>query len=92
MNLPQPFDNTIYERVQAIVKFYSRDKKFGFLKRPNKPDIFFSAKELENSNINHNTVSPNDVFEFDLIPVQGRGGKARNMKLITKAKNATNKS
>lgn len=78
----------IYERMQASVKFYSRDKGFGFLKRPNKPDIFFSQQELSKAEINHNNIVENDVLEFDLVPVDGKGGKAKNIKLISKTKAA----
>lgn len=81
-------DKTIYERMQAPVKFYARDKKYGFIKRPNKPDIFFSEQELTKAGINENTIHENDVFEFDLVPVDGKGGKAKNIKLISKAKAA----
>lgn len=81
-------ERIILERMQAPVKFYSRDKKFGFLKRPNKLDIFFSEQELTKAGINENTIHENDVFEFDLVPVDGKGGKAKNIKLISKAKAA----
>jgi len=73
-------------RIQAPVKFFSRNKGYGFIKRPNvKLDIFFSAQELDNANIS--SIGENDILEFDLIPVQGKGGKARNLKLISKVKN-----
>lgn len=79
----------IYPRVEAVVKFYNRARGFGFLKRPNKPDIFFSNNDLMKADINMNKVVENDLFEFDLIPVKGKdGGRASNMKLLQKAKNA----
>ena len=71
-----------YERIQAAVKFYSRERGYGFCKRANKPDIFFSSKALEKANIH--TVKENDILEFDLIPVQGKGGKALNIKKVDK--------
>lgn len=71
-----------YERVRAAVKFYSRDRGYGFLKRPDKPDVFFTNKALASANIT--TVKENDLLEFDLIPVPGKGGKAANMKKVEK--------
>ena len=88
--MPTNDDKTIYPRVEAKVKFYARDRGFGFLKRPNKPDVFFSNNDLMKSDINLNHVAENDVFEFDLMPVKDKGGKAANMKLIQKAKDANN--
>lgn len=77
-------ENIIYERVKAPVKFYSRDRGYGFLKRPNKPDIFFTGKMLERAGIN--SVKENDILEFDWIPSNesGKGGKAINLKKIEK--------
>lgn len=69
-----------YERIQAPVKFYDHVKGYGFLKRPNKPDIFFTGKMLERANIS--TVKENDVLEFDLVPVPNKGGKAINIKKV----------
>lgn len=66
-----------YERVQAPVKFYSKDRGYGFIKRPNKPDIFFTTKMLERAGID--AVKEDEVLEFDLVPVQGKGGKAINI-------------
>lgn len=71
-----------FERVQAPVKFYDRAKGFGFFKRPNKPDIFFTAKQLEKAKIDK--IEENDLVEFDLVPVQGKGGKAINLKRVEK--------
>lgn len=71
-----------YERVQAPVKFYSKDKGYGFIKRPNLPDIFFTAKVLEKAKIDD--LKENDILEFDLVPVQGKGGKAINVKRVSK--------
>ena len=72
----------IYERMQAQVKFFDIPKGFGFLKRPNKPDIFFTAKSLEKAKIK--SVQENDLIEFDYQPVEGKGGKALNLKKVSK--------
>lgn len=71
-----------YERLQASVKFYDKNKGFGFIKRPNKQDIFFSAKTLERAKLD--AVNENDLLEFDLVPVAGKGGKAINIKKVEK--------
>ena len=72
----------LYERIQAPVKFYAHDRGYGFLKRPNKPDIFFTGKMLSKAGIQ--SVKENDLLEFDLVPVQGKGGKAINIVKIEK--------
>lgn len=69
-----------YERVQAPIKFYDKNKGYGFFKRPNKPDIFFTSKMLEKAGID--SVNENDICEFDLVPIQGKGGKAINIKRV----------
>ena len=70
----------IYERMQAPVKFYSRERGYGFLKRANKQDVFFTTKMLDRAGIKN--VEENDIVEFDLVPVAGRGGKAINLKKV----------
>lgn len=70
------------ERMQAQCKFYSVERAYGFLKRPNKPDIFFTGKTLEKAGLTK--VEENDLLEFDYIPVPGKGGKAINIRKITK--------
>lgn len=72
----------LYERVQAPVKFYDKTKGYGFIKRPNKLDVFFTAKVLEKAKIDD--IKENDLLEFDLIPIPGKGGKAINVKRISK--------
>lgn len=75
-------ENIIYERVTAQVKFFSRDKGFGFAKRPNKDDVFISQKALDDSGIP--SVKENQWIEFDLVPVKDKGGKAINIKKVEK--------
>lgn len=76
-------EKIIYERVTAKIKFFSREKGFGFIKRPNKPDVFISELAFTKSGIQN--LRENDIVEFDLIPVKDKGGKAANIKLISKA-------
>lgn len=73
-------DKIVYERVKAPVKFYSRDRGYGFCKRDGKQDVFFTSKALERSGITSG-VKENDILEFDLVPVAGKGGKAINIKV-----------
>lgn len=75
-------NNIPLERMQAQVKFFSRDKGFGFLKRTGKLDVFLSSKELERAGIKD--LKENEVLEFDLMPVPGKGGKALNLKKVEK--------
>lgn len=74
-----------YERVSGTVKFYAHAKGFGFIKRPNKEDVFFSTKSLEDSGITN--VRENDEVEFDLVPVKGKGGRAINILLFQRKNN-----
>lgn len=69
-----------YERIQAPVKFYSNERGYGFIKRPDKLDIWFAAKSLERAGLV--TVKENEMLEFDLVPVAGKGGKAINIKKV----------
>ena len=62
------------------MKFYSIERGYGFIKRDNQPDIFFTAKMLERAGIK--SVNENDLLEFDLEPVPGKGGKATNIKKV----------
>ena len=71
-----------YERIQAPIKFYDRQKGFGFFKRPNKPDIFFTESQLSKSSIPIQSVKEDKIFEFDLVPIPGKGGKAVNIKKV----------
>lgn len=71
-----------YERIQAPVKFYSRERGYGFFKREDKLDVFFTNKALEKAGITN--VKENEWFSFDLIPVEGKGGKAINIKKVNK--------
>lgn len=68
------------ERLQAAVKFYSRDKGYGFLKRQGKQDVFFVSKALTDAGLKD--VKENDLLEFDLVPVPGKGGKAINIRKV----------
>lgn len=73
-----------YERIRASVKFFSHERGYGFIKRPNKPDIFFTSNALEKAKIR--SLEENDILEFDWIPSNesGKGGKAINIVKIDK--------
>jgi CspA family cold shock protein len=72
----------VYERIQAQVKFYDRAKGFGFIKRPNKDDIYISGNQLLKDGIDK--LREDDRVEFDLVPVPGKGGRAINIKRVKK--------
>jgi cold shock CspA family protein len=74
----------MYERMQAPVKFYSIERGYGFLKAASKndKDIFSTAKSLEKAKIK--SVQENDILEYDFQPVEGKGGKAINLKKVSK--------
>lgn len=71
-----------YERMQGQCKFYSHERGYGFIKIPNKPDVFFTNKTLEKAKIDK--VKENDILEFDWVPSNelGKGGKAINIKKV----------
>ena len=75
-------DSAAYERIRAQIKFYSPERGYGFIKRENKQDIFFTNKTLEKCGIKD--LQENDLVEFDLVPVPGKGGKAVNIKKVAK--------
>jgi cold shock CspA family protein len=68
------------EHARAQVKFFSSDRGYGFLKRPNKQDVFFTRTALTRAGID--SVKENDTLEFDIVPVPGKGGKAINLKKV----------
>jgi cold shock CspA family protein len=72
----------MYKRMQAPVKFYSVERGYGFLKGASKGDldIFFTGSQLTRANIK--SVQENDMLEFDFMPVEGKGGKAINLKKV----------
>ena len=72
----------VYEHLKAQVKFYDREKGFGFIKRDNKPDIFISRKAMFKAGLNQ--LNENETVEFDLVPTEGKGGKAINIKKVVK--------
>jgi cold shock CspA family protein len=73
-----------YKRMQGQVKFYSYDRGYGFVKRESKlgMDVFFTSKALERAKIDK--IQENDILEFDLVPIQGKGGRAINLKKVYK--------
>jgi cold shock CspA family protein len=70
------------ERLQAPIKFYSVERGYGFIKRPNKPDIFFTGKQLLKAGIKD--IKEDELVEFDLVPIPGKGGKAINIVKVSK--------
>ena len=76
-----------YERIQAPIKFYSKERGYGFFKREGKLDIFFTNKTLERAG--YTNAKENEVFEFDWVPpTDDKGGKAINLKKVNKNEGA----
>jgi len=67
------------ERVEGVVKFFNEEKGFGFARREKGSDVFIHANELRRSNFD-GTIQTGDKLVFDVIPVEGKGGKAANIK------------
>lgn len=75
-------DSTGAKRMQAQVKWFNPELGYGFCKVPDKLDIFFTGKSLDRAGIK--SVKEDEVLEFELVPVEGKGGKAINIKKIVK--------
>jgi CspA family cold shock protein len=76
--------NGTIERTRGIVKFYNSEKGFGFARRENgASDVFIHANALKRSGI-EGPVKTGDKLEFDVLPVDGKGPKANNIRLLPK--------
>ena len=72
------------ERSAGVVKFFNGEKGFGFVRRDGgAPDVFIHANALKRSGI-ENGVQTGDRLEFDVLPVEGKGPKASNIKYLGK--------
>lgn len=75
-------NTTALERAQGIVKFFNLEKGFGFARRENgASDVFIHANALKRSGI-ENGVQTGERLEFDVLPVEGKGPKAANIKRL----------
>lgn len=72
-------NNGGYERIEGVVKFFNEVKGFGFARREKGGDVFIHANELRRSNFD-GLPQTGDKLVFDVIPVEGKGGKAANIK------------
>ena len=72
------------ERSEGVVKFFNADKGFGFCRRDHGVDVFIHANALKRSGI-EGGVQTGDRLEFDVIPVDGKGPKAANIKRLSAA-------
>lgn len=73
------------ERSKGVVKFFNIEKGFGFCKRDGElSDVFIHANALKRSGI-YDGVKAGDTLEFDVIPVDGKGPKADEIKLLGRA-------
>ena len=70
------------ERTTGVVKFYNDSKGFGFITRDDKKtDVFFHIRFMRNSGI-QDEPREGDRFEFDVVPQDGKGPAANNLRLI----------
>lgn len=73
------------ERTAGTVRFFDEKKGYGFCKRNDGgPDVFIHASVLKKCGI-VNGVKAGDVLEFDVNPVEGKGPKASEIRLIERA-------
>ena len=70
-----------YERAKGKVKFYNQNSGYGFLSRDGGSDVFFHVRELQRSGIGDD-LKTGDVLEFDVVPVEGKGPKATEIRLL----------
>ena len=83
-NLPmmQTTNGAAVQRVTGTVKLYNSSRGFGFLSRDDKlADVFFHIRTVRASGI-QSEPTEGDRFEFDVIPQDGKGPAADNLKLI----------
>lgn len=77
--------NVLAERAMGVVKFFDEAKGFGFCRRiGSEPDVFLHANALKRSGIT-SPPKTGDHLEFDVIPVEGKGPKADNIRALSKA-------
>ena len=77
-------DSGSVERAVGVVKFYNSEKGFGFARREGGAvDVFIHANALKRSGI-EDPVKTGDKLEFDVVPVDGKGPKASQIKLLPK--------
>lgn len=73
------------ERHVGVVKFFNMEKGFGFCRREGGlSDVFVHSNALKRSGI-YDGIKTGDKLEFDVYPVDGKGPKADNVKLLEKA-------
>ena len=74
--------NEVFERGTGTVKFFNAEKGFGFCRRDKGPDVFVHVNALKRSGLDEKSIKTGDKLEFDLIPVEGKGPKAANIKIV----------
>ncbi len=67
---------------QGSVKWFNTARGFGFLGRPDGPDVFIHYQSIVTDG--YKTLRDGDVVEFDIIETD-RGPKAANVLLLRKA-------
>lgn len=62
---------------QGVVKFYSKEKAFGFFSRANAPDVFFHRVDLRESGLD--SLDEGQKVSFEVVP--GKEGKPKATKI-----------
>ena len=69
------------ERVGGIVKWYNREKGYGFIAPDNGgSDVFLHKSELDAARIHR--IDQNDVVEFEIQPPRKNGEKYKACKIV----------
>lgn len=69
------------ERMQGVVKWFSAEKGYGFIKQDTGPDIFVHYSAIQGSG--YRSLNEGDVVEFEVV--DGRKGKQANDVTVTTA-------
>lgn len=72
------------ERSVGVVKFFDIEKGYGFCQRDGLDDVFVHANALKRSGI-QDGVKTGDKLEFAVIPVEGKGPKADEIRVLERA-------
>ncbi len=67
---------------RGVVKWFNTAKGFGFLGRPDGPDVFVHYQSIANEG--YKTLRDSDEVEFDIVETD-RGPRAANVLVLRKA-------
>ena len=64
---------------KGTVKWFNSEKGYGFISRPNAPDVFVHYKAIEGDG--YKTLNQGDTVEFE-IEQGDKGPQAKNVKVV----------